>query len=94
MFKTDNEIKTKIIDKETNKNEKEFLNETMHLCLFCSTDHWNIWHWCSRCYVSMLIKVMFCFSIRLEDTSFVEVNNNVKTCFLHTKNERNEDDND
>jgi len=35
---------------------------------------------------------MFCFSIRLEDTSSDEVNNNVKTCFFQKR--RNEDEND
>jgi len=63
----------------------------MHICLdslvliFCSTDHWNIWHWCYHHYASMLIEVIFCFSIWLEDTSSVEVNNNVKTSFFTKK---------
>jgi len=70
-----------------NENEKEFLNENMCISnmflIFCSTDHWHIW--CYHRYASMLIKVKFCSCIRLEDTSSVEVNNNVRICLKKTK---------
>jgi len=72
-------MKTKMIDEETNKieNEKEFLNDNICISvLFWIFLHWpldNPTYWWYNRYASMLIKVMLCFSIRLEDTSSVEV---------------------
>jgi len=44
---------------------------------------------CYDCYHTNLSNVLFCFSIRVEYTSSVEVNNNADMFFL---NERNDDD--
>jgi len=73
----------KMINEETNKNEKYFLNENIYISVlfwFFAPLTTGISELSTLSY--MLIKVMFCFSIRFEDTSSVEVNINAKTFFF------------